>query len=89
MDGAQKGATMDNDSIRRIVRAEKKRQHKTWRQISDLSGIGRSTVENYCTGGRNTSIVVIVGILKALGLELCVRRKKDETKDLRQVWGKN
>lgn len=75
--GAERG-TMTNDDLRRVVRAEKKRQGKTWRQIHEESGIAATTIGNFCLGTRNTSITVITAILDALGLELYVRRKKHD-----------
>lgn len=69
---------MNQDEIRRIVKAEKKRQRLTWQKVTDRSGIAYSTIQNFAIGIRDTSLGVVIRLLDALGLELCVRRKKHE-----------
>jgi len=69
---------MTNEDLRRIVRAEKKKQGKTWRQIHEESGVALTTIDNFCVSTRNTSISVITAVLDVLGLELYVRRKKHD-----------
>lgn len=77
MGGPQKGQQMTQDTIRRIIKAEKKRQRRTWPSIAKESGLSRATIENYCCGCRNTSMNVIEALLDTLNLELFVRRKRD------------
>lgn len=67
---------MTQDEIRRIVKAEKKRQRLTLQKVTDRSGVAYSTVQNFAIGIRDTSLGVAIRLLDALGLELCVRRKK-------------
>ena len=69
---------MTQDEIRRIMKAEKKRQRLTWRKVTDRSGVSYSTIQNFAIGIRDTSLDVAIRLLDALGLELCVRRKKHE-----------
>lgn len=69
---------MTQDEIRRIVKAEKKRQRLTWRKVTDRSGVPYSTIQNFAIGIRDTSLDVAIRLLDGLGLELCVRRKKHE-----------
>lgn len=69
---------MDQEGLRRLLRAEKAKQNKTWRGISRKSGVAYSTIGNFLMGERDTSLNVAIRLLEALGLELCVRRKKNE-----------
>jgi len=69
---------MTQDEIRRIVKAEKRRQRLTWQKVTDRSGVAYSTIQNFAIGFRDTSLDVAIRLLDALGLELCVRRKRHE-----------
>ena len=76
---------MNQEGLRRILRAEKEKNGMTWKHVSRISGVSYTALCNFVYGCRNTSMDVIIRLIDAMGLELCVRRKKDETKDLRQV----
>lgn len=76
---------MNQEELRKILRAEKQRQNRTWGWITRHSGVAYSTICNFAIGERDTSLNVIIRLLDVLGLELCVRRKKDETKNLRPM----
>lgn len=80
---------MNQEGLRRILRAEKEKAGITWKQVSRESGVSYTALENFLIGCRNTSLDVAIRLVEAMGLELCVRRKKDETKNLRQVPGKD
>ena len=76
---------MNQEGLRRILRAEKEKNGMTWKHVSRKSGVSYTALCNFVYGCRNTSMDVIIRLMDAMNLELCVRRKKDETKDLRQV----
>lgn len=80
---------MNQDGMRKVLKAEKERLGLTWKKISRNSGVSYTALGNFIGGERNTSLDVVIRLMDAMGLELCVRRKKDETKNLRQVPGKD
>ena len=69
---------MDQDGLRRVLVSEKEKREQTWRKISENSGVAYSTITNFVMHTRNTSLDVAIRLLDAVGLELCVRRKKHE-----------
>ena len=80
---------MNQDGMRKVLKAEKTRLGLTWKKISRDSGVSYTALCNFVYGCRNTSMDVIIRLFDTMGLELCVRRKKDEAKNLRQVPGKD
>ena len=48
----------------------------TQKQLSEISGVSRNTIGMYEAGHRSPSVEIMDILLNAMGLELCVRRRK-------------
>lgn len=70
-------AKQQAERLIKIMSQEKERSGRTWGEIEVKSGIGRKVPNIWLSGRCMPNIVTFIQILSALGLELCIRRKKE------------
>ena len=69
---------MTQEVLREIIHSHKEKGGYTYRLMSEKSGVPIPTIQNFVHGKRNTSIEVMEKILGVFGLELSVRRAKND-----------
>lgn len=62
-------------NVAEILKASRKMLRMTQKELSEISGISRATIVKYETG-RHDPTQTIELLLNAMGLELCVRRRR-------------
>lgn len=65
------------DRLIRIMKQEKDRSGITWDKVEKKAGLGSYCTRNWIIGQCMPSLVAFIQALNALGLELCIRRKRD------------
>jgi len=63
-------------NVAETLKASRKMLRITQKQLSEISGVSRNTIGMYEAGHRSPSVEIMDILLNAMGLELCVRRRK-------------
>ena len=62
-------------NVAEILKASRKMLRITQKELSEISGISRATIVKYETGQHDPTQTIEL-LLNAMGLELCVRRRR-------------
>lgn len=62
-------------NVAEILKASRKMLRMTQKELSEISGISRATIVKYETGQHDPTQTIEL-LLNAMGLELCVRRRR-------------